>query len=76
MAKNYNVEFIDKMIPHHQMALDMVEEYKNKIDNKDLIAIMENIKTSQKKQIDEMNNIKGDEEKSLINLIEKTVFIK
>ena len=62
---NKNIEFINKMIPHHEAALKMVADYKKKVDNSDLKTIMENIATSQKDEIAKMKAIKKEESKSL-----------
>ncbi len=55
---NPNIAFIDKMIPHHQMAIDMINEFKAKVNNEPLIGIMSNISISQASEIKQMNSIK------------------
>lgn len=73
------IQFIDEMIPHHQMAIDMVGQFKSKVTNAELLLIMDNIQSSQKREIDDMKRIKGnlEEGKSLssISEIKKTKFI-
>lgn len=76
---NKNIEFIDKMTAHHQAAIDMVNEYYDKIDNKDLKNIMDNILTAQSDEIQQMKEIKEYEESKSFNLLEaisKTIFLK
>jgi uncharacterized protein (DUF305 family) len=77
--KEAAIQFIDEMIPHHKMALEMVNNFYDKVENTDLISIMDNILTSQKKQIDQMKEIKNAIENSkhfnFINAIRETNFL-
>jgi len=57
--KNKDVEFIDMMIPHHEKAIEMANEYKKEIIDKDLKAIVDNIKSSQTDEINKMKAIKN-----------------
>lgn len=57
--KNKDVEFIDMMIPHHEKAIEMANEYKKEIVDKDLKAIVDNIKSSQTDEINKMKAIKN-----------------
>lgn len=70
--KNKDVEFIDMMIPHHEKAIEMANEYKKEIIDKDLKAIVDNIKSSQTDEINKMKAIKNkiQAEKSLENIEE------
>lgn len=56
--KNKNIEFIDMMIQHHEMAIKMANEYKDNVSNQDLKLIIENIIVSQSNEISVMNSIK------------------
>jgi hypothetical protein len=58
MGNGADMEFIDRMIPHHQMAIEMVNEFQGKVKNTTLIKIMQNIVSSQTAEIDKMNMIK------------------
>jgi hypothetical protein len=70
--KNKDVEFIDMMIPHHEKAIEMANEYKKEIIDKDLKAIVDNIKSSQTDEINKMKAIKNkiQADKSLENIEE------
>lgn len=72
--KNKDVEFIDMMIPHHEKAIEMANEYKKEIIDKDLKAIVDNIKSSQTDEINKMKAIKNkiQADKSLENIEEPT----
>jgi hypothetical protein len=65
MTKNPNIDFIDMMIPHHEMALKMANDFKDKITNSDLKKIVKNILKSQQEEITKMEEIKQ-AEKSLV----------
>ena len=71
--ENKNIEFIDLMIPHHELAIKMVNDYQDKVDDTDLLAIMANIKTSQKAEIDKMAAIKIAQEEKSKNISGSTV---
>jgi uncharacterized protein (DUF305 family) len=62
--ENQNIAFIDMMIPHHKAAINMVKKFKGKINNSDLIQIMNNIVTSQTEEIDKMETIKSLEQEN------------
>ena len=53
-----DVDFIDMMIPHHEAAIKMANDFDGKIKNEELKKIIENIKTSQAKEIEQMKKIK------------------
>lgn len=55
---NYDVDFVNKMIPHHEMAISMAEEFKDKVKSNVLKNIIKNIIYSQDKEIKEMNSLK------------------
>lgn len=57
--KNKDIEFIDMMIPHHEKAIEMADKYKKEIIDKDLKAIVDNIKSSQTDEINKMKAIKN-----------------
>lgn len=50
-------QFMLSMIPHHQMAIDMVEQTKPQIKDPRLIKITDNILESQNQEIKEMKEI-------------------
>jgi uncharacterized protein (DUF305 family) len=51
---NYDLRFIDSMIPHHQGALVMAQEVLQKSKRPELIKLAKNIITEQKKEIAQM----------------------
>jgi hypothetical protein len=73
--KNKDVEFIDMMIPHHEKAIEMADEYKKEITDKELKAIVDNIKSSQTDEINKMKAIKNkiQADKSLENTEEPLI---
>ncbi|MBC7746985.1 MAG: DUF305 domain-containing protein [Methylotenera sp.] len=60
MNSNKNIDFIDMMIPHHEKAIKMVNDFDGKITNNELKALMTVIKKSQTKEIETMTNIKNE----------------
>lgn len=56
--KNKDIEFIDMMIPHHEMAIKMANKFKDKVKNTDLKKIISNILKSQADEIEKMKKIK------------------
>jgi uncharacterized protein (DUF305 family) len=52
--KNYDLRFIDSMIPHHQGALVMAQEVLAKSKRPELIKLAKGIITEQKKEIAQM----------------------
>jgi ATP-dependent Clp protease protease subunit len=61
--QNPDLKFIDEMIPHHEMALEMVDEFYSKVKDPELKKLMAHIKSS---QTDEISVMKGFRE-SIIN---------
>ena len=51
---NYDLRFIDSMVPHHQGALVMAQEVLQKSKRPELIKFAQNIITEQKKEIAQM----------------------
>jgi uncharacterized protein (DUF305 family) len=51
---NYDLRFIDSMIPHHQGAVIMAQEVIQKSKRPELIKLAKTIVTEQKKEIDQM----------------------
>jgi uncharacterized protein (DUF305 family) len=51
---NYDLRFIDSMVPHHQGALIMAQEVLQKSKRPELIKFAQNIITEQKKEIAQM----------------------
>ena len=60
MEQNTDIMFIDEMIPHHEMAIEMSKKAKPDIKNKELKNIVSNIIKNQKEEIEEMKKIKKD----------------
>ncbi len=57
MTGNFDIDFATIMIPHHQSAIDMAQDYlPNGKDNK-IQAIAQNIIDTQKKEIEELKTI-------------------
>jgi HK97 family phage prohead protease len=65
--KNKDVEFIKKMIPHHQDAIDMANEYMDVVENKTLQKLLKDIIEAQTSEIQLMKRIKSLSEKSLLD---------
>lgn len=60
MEQNTDIMFIDEMIPHHEIAIEMSKKAKPDIKNKELKNIVSNIIKNQKEEIEEMKKIKKD----------------
>lgn len=58
MESMSDVEFIDMMIPHHESAIKMANDFIDKVENEELKKIIENIKKTQANEIEEMKKIK------------------
>ena len=56
---DYDVMFIDMMVPHHQGALTMSRDALGKAEHPELKTLAQNIIDAQQKEIDEMNRWKA-----------------
>jgi uncharacterized protein (DUF305 family) len=59
-AKDFDLEFIDQMIPHHEMAVMMAQMLQNTTDRDEMISLAKNIITSQSQEIEMMRSWKQD----------------
>ncbi len=66
-----DIDFIDMMIPHHESAIKMANDFDGKIKNEELKKIIENIKTSQAKEIEQMKKIKEESTNNKLNKMNK-----
>ncbi len=57
-AQNVEQAFIDGMIPHHQMAVDMSRAILDSTDNDEVRRLAENIITTQEDEIKHMQEIR------------------
>ena len=57
-AQNVEQAFIDGMIPHHQMAIDMSRAILDSTDNDEVRRLAENIITTQEDEIKHMQEIR------------------
>ena len=53
-AKDFDLEFIRQMIPHHEMAVMMATMLKGSTNREEMKTLAENIITSQTKEIEMM----------------------
>lgn len=58
MQNDVNIEFIDMMIPHHEKAIEMVDEYDDQVTIPELQDLMQSIKINQSNEIEIMKKIK------------------
>lgn len=59
-AENKDVAFIDQIIPHHQMAIDVSEDALERATHPELIDIAEAVIEAQQTEIDYLNKIRAD----------------
>ncbi len=57
MTGDFDIDFANMMIPHHQSAVDMAEMYLPKSKDEKIKTMAQNIITAQKKEIDELKNL-------------------
>lgn len=55
--EDFNTQFINMMIPHHQLAIDMSEKLMPKLTNNSLIYLAKKIIDTQKKEINIMKSL-------------------
>jgi uncharacterized protein (DUF305 family) len=55
-AKDFDLEFIRQMIPHHEMAIMMAQMLKNSTDRPEMKQLADNIITSQSREIEVMRS--------------------
>lgn len=55
--EDFNTQFINMMIPHHQLAIDMSEKFMPKLTNSSLIYLAKKIIDTQKKEINIMKSL-------------------
>jgi uncharacterized protein (DUF305 family) len=55
-TKDFDLEFIRQMIPHHEMAVMMAQMLKNTTERSEMKRLAENIITSQTKEIEMMRS--------------------
>jgi len=53
-ASDFDKEFIEQMIPHHQMAIMMAQMLKSGTNRAEMLQLAENVITSQSNEIEEM----------------------
>lgn len=69
MQNDVNIEFIDMMIPHHEKAIEMVDEYDDQVTIPELQDLMQSIKINQSNEIEIMKKIKD----SILSKAEKSL---
>jgi uncharacterized protein (DUF305 family) len=57
MTGDFDLDFVNMMIPHHQGAVDMAEAYLLKAKDEKIKAIANNIIIAQKKEIEELRSL-------------------
>lgn len=57
-----DVMFMVMMTPHHQQAVEMAEMAPGNTDNENILALAENISTSQRQEIEQMEEWLGEED--------------
>ena len=57
MSGDFDLDFANMMIPHHQSAVDMAQEYLPKAKDEKIKTMAQNIIASQKKEIEELKTI-------------------
>lgn len=55
-AKNFDVAFVEEMIPHHQMAVMMATMLKNGTTRPEMVDLANNIISAQTNEIDQMRS--------------------
>ncbi len=58
-GKRFDRAFIDMMIPHHQMAIDMAKEATTKAEHAEIKEMARLTVIKQQKEVAEMNRLKG-----------------
>lgn len=58
--EDFNTQFINMMIPHHQLAIDMSEKLMPKLTNNSLIYLAKKIIDTQKKEINIMKSLSNE----------------
>lgn len=59
-AENYDLQFIDQTIPHHQMAIDSSESAAGQAVHSEIVAIAERVITDQQAEIEELEMIRAE----------------
>ena len=57
MTGDFDLDFANMMIPHHQSAVDMAQEYLPKAKDEKIKTMAQNIIAAQKKEIDELKTM-------------------